>query len=103
MGIRTENEVDLVVEFPWNSKTVLTTVATANDPKLQRQVLIMAMDRIRKTKSLKKILGFKGLPMCRIRENPYLGPAHAPYKNFIELLLNVIDTSTPDGRKLFGV
>ncbi|CAM6114327.1 unnamed protein product [Calypogeia fissa] len=28
-------------------------------------------------------------------------PGHAPYGTFIESLLNVTDTSTPDGKNLF--
>ncbi|CAM6118525.1 unnamed protein product [Calypogeia fissa] len=101
MGLWTENEVDVVVELLWDGPSLLAIVAKANDTQLRRQVLLMAVDRIRKTKSLKKILALKGLPKCTIRENPYLAPGHAPYENFIESLLNVTDTSTPDGKTLF--
>ncbi|CAM6118517.1 unnamed protein product [Calypogeia fissa] len=101
MGLQTENEVDLVVEFPWDGPSFLAVVAKANDTQLRRMMLMMAVDRIRKTASLKRVLSFKGLPPCTIRENPYLGPGHAAYENFIESLLGITDTSTMAGKELF--
>ncbi|CAM6118497.1 unnamed protein product [Calypogeia fissa] len=100
-GTESVEVVDLVVEFPWDAGSFLTIVGKANDTQLRRQVLVMAVDRIRKTASLERILALKELSTCTIRENPYLGPGHPPYENFIDSLLNVTDTTTPAGDKLF--
>ncbi|CAM6084049.1 unnamed protein product [Calypogeia fissa] len=100
MGLQTESDVDLVVVFPWNATAFVTIVAKANDTQLRRQVVGMAVDRIRKTASLNKIVAMKEVPEYTIRENPYLGPGHAPYENFIDSLLKVTDTSTTVGKEL---
>ncbi|CAM6114353.1 unnamed protein product [Calypogeia fissa] len=105
MGLqtKTENEVvDLVVDLQWDVKSFVNIVAKApNDTHLRRQVLAMAVDCIRKTAHLDKILTMKLLPPYAIRENPYLGPGHVPYENFIDSLLEVTDTSTTSGKELF--
>ncbi|CAM6114305.1 unnamed protein product [Calypogeia fissa] len=48
-GTESVEVVDLVVEFPWDAGSFLTIVGKANDMQLRRQVLVMAVDRIRKT------------------------------------------------------
>ncbi|CAM6118519.1 unnamed protein product [Calypogeia fissa] len=99
MGLQTEDEVDLVVEFPWS---FLSIVSKANDTQLRRRVLAMAVDRIRKEARLKRVLALKGLATCTVRENPYLGPGHAPYENFIESLLQITDTNANfEGEEIF--
>ncbi|CAM6103175.1 unnamed protein product [Calypogeia fissa] len=100
IGLKTgTREMDFVIEFPWDAvRSFITIVAQASDVELRRRVLVMAVDRIRRTTSLSKILAAKGLQSCVIRENPYLGPGHAPYEKFIESLLATTDAS----ERLFG-
>ncbi|CAM6114325.1 unnamed protein product [Calypogeia fissa] len=91
------DEVVLAVEFPWDVITLLTVVNKANNTQLRRQVLRMAMKRIRKIAILNKILAVKGLPPgYTIRETEPISVLGWGYEKFVDSLLNITDTSTYD-------